>query len=113
MHITADIKLKADLAEIEKMYPVDGLVLKGILTSEIKIDGRYSDSLKLFPKVDAFLTLEKGYIKSKSAPLDMDSIQLNAEIANSTGQLADTRISLNNLTFLLDDEPFGNERNHC
>jgi hypothetical protein len=106
MHIHADIKLMVDLAEIEKIYPVDGLILKGILTSEIKIDGRYSDSLKLFPKADAFITLEKGYIKSKNAPLDMDSIQMNAEIANSTGQLADTRISLNNLTFLLDDEPF-------
>ena len=106
MHINADIKLMADLAEIEKIYPIDGLVLKGLLNSEIKIDGRYSDSLKLFPKVDAFITLEKGYIKSKNAPLDMDSIRLNAEIANSTGQLADTRISLNNLTFLLDNEPF-------
>src|ERR1700756_270166 len=106
MYVTADIKLKADLAEIEKMYPVDGLVLKGILNSEIKVNGRYSDSLKLFPKVDAFLNLEKGYVKSKSSPLDMDSIQLNAEVVNNTGQIADTRVSLNNLTFLLDDEHF-------
>ena len=106
MYVTADIKLKADLAEIEKMYPVDGLVLRGILNSEIKVNGRYSDSLKLFPKVDAFFKLEKGYVKSKSSPLDMDSIQLNAEVINSTGQIADTRVSLNNLTFLLDDEPF-------
>ncbi|HXB39784.1 MAG TPA: AsmA-like C-terminal region-containing protein [Bacteroidia bacterium] len=106
MHVNADIKLTADLAKIEKIYPVDGLVLKGILNSEIKIDGIYSDSLKLLPKVDAFITLEKGYVKSKSALLDMDSIHLNAEISNTTGQLNDTRISLNNLTFLLDDEPF-------
>ena len=106
MYVTADIKLKADLAEIEKIYPIDGLVLKGILTSEIKVNGRYSDSLKMFPKVDAFFNLEKGYVKSKSSPLDMDSIQLNAEVTNATGQIADTRVSLNNLTFLLDDEPF-------
>lgn len=106
MYVTADIKLKADLAEIEKIYPIDGLVLKGILTSEIKVNGKYSDSLKLFPKVDAFFNLEKGYVKSKQSPLDMDSIQLNAEVTNTTGQIADTRVSLNNLTFLLDDEPF-------
>jgi len=106
MHVRADIKLTADLAKIEKIYPVDGLILKGILNSEIKIDGRYSDSLKLFPKVDAFLTLEKGYVKSKNIPFDVDSIHLNAEIFNTTGQLNDTRINLNNLTFLLDDEPF-------
>ncbi len=106
MYVMADIKLKADLAEIEKIYPIDGLVLKGILTSEIKVNGRYSDSLKMFPKVDAFFNLEKGYVKSKSSPLDMDSIQLSAEVTNTTGQIADTRVSLNNLTFLMDDEPF-------
>lgn len=106
LHLNADIKLEADLAQIEKIYPVDGLVLKGLLNSEVKIKGRYNDSLKLFPKVDASLTLENGYVKSKAAPLDMDSIRLDAEVYNSTGQLADTRVSINHMTFLLDDEPF-------
>ena len=106
LQVNADIKLMTDLAEIEKIYPIDGLVLKGILNSEIKINGTYNAAQKQFPKVDAFITLDKGYIKDKAAPLDMDSIILNAEIANNTGQLADTKISLNNLSFLLDDEPF-------
>jgi AsmA protein len=106
MQVSADIKLTADLAHIEKIYPVDGLILKGIVNSDIKIEGRYNDSLKLFPKADVFFALEKGYIKSNKAPVDMDSIHLSAEVTNATGKLADTRISLNNLTFLLDDEPF-------
>lgn len=106
LHINADIKLAADLAAIEKIYPIDGLVLKGLLKSEVKINGRYNDSLKLFPKVDAFITLEKGYVKSKSSPLDMDSIHVNAEVLNDDGHISDTRINLNNMTFLLDDEPF-------
>jgi hypothetical protein len=106
MHINADIKLKADLAEIEKIYPINGLVLKGQLNSEIKINGKYNDSLKHFPKVDAFITLENGYIKSSSTPLYMDSIHINAEMLNEDGHISDTRIKLNNMTFLLDDEPF-------
>ena len=106
IYITSDIKLKADLAEIEKMFPINGLVLKGILNSEIKIDGHFNQEEKLFPKVDAFFTLTNGYVKSKQSPLDMDSIQVNAEVANSTGQLANTHVSLNKLTFLLDNEPF-------
>jgi AsmA protein len=106
MVVNADILLKADLSHLEKIYPIDGIILKGILNSEIKIDGRYNDSLKLFPKADVFIGLEKGYIKSKKMPVEMDSIHLNAEISNSTGKIADTRLSLNNLTFLLDDEPF-------
>jgi AsmA protein len=106
MYITADVKIKADLAQIEKMYPVDSLILKGKLTSEIKVDGRYNDSLKLFPKVDAFVTLERGYIKSMASPLDMDSIHINAEITNDDGKITDTKINLSNMTFLLDGEPF-------
>jgi len=106
LFINADIKLRANLAEIEKFYPIKDLVLKGILNSEIKINGKYNDSLKLFPKVDAFINLKNGYVKSAATPLDMDSIHIDAEIVNTNGQLADTRISLNNVTFLLDDEPF-------
>ncbi|MHB8259290.1 MAG: AsmA family protein [Bacteroidia bacterium] len=106
MQVSADIKLTVDLAHLEKIYPIDGVIVKGIINSEIKIDGRYNDSLKLFPKADVFLTVEKGYIKYKNAPIEMDSIHINAEVTNTTGKIADTRISLNNLTFLLDNEPF-------
>jgi hypothetical protein len=106
IHVNADIKLMANLAEIEKIYPINGLVLKGILNSEIKIDGRYNEAQKLFPNVDAFITLEKGYVKSKDSPLSLDSLHISAELLNSTGKISDTRINLNNMTFLLDEEPF-------
>ncbi|MGZ4100140.1 MAG: hypothetical protein ACXVNM_14735, partial [Bacteroidia bacterium] len=106
MMVKADIKLTANLSHLEKIYPLEGIILKGILNSEIKIDGRFNDSLKLFPKADVFVALEKGFLKSVNAPVEMDSIHLNAEITNTTGNIADTRLSLNNLTFLLDNEPF-------
>ncbi len=106
MHIKADIKLLADLSELEKMYPIDSLVLKGIVKSEIKIDGRYFDSRKLFPKVDASFSISDGYVKSKKYPLEMDSIHINTTVHNATGNVADTKIDLNNITFLLDDELF-------
>ncbi|MBS1636176.1 MAG: AsmA family protein [Bacteroidetes bacterium] len=106
MTVNADILVKADLSHLEQIYPINGVTLKGVLNSEIKIDGRYNDSLKLFPKADVMVNLEKGYVKSKNLPVEMDSIHLNAEITNTTGHLNDTQLSLNNLTFLLDDEPF-------
>ncbi len=105
-YVKADIHLTADLAEIENIYPVNGLVIKGLLNSEIKIDGEYNDSLRLFPKVDAFLVLENAFIKSKNSPLEMDSIHMKAEVTNSTGQMADTKIGIRTITFLLDHEPF-------
>ena len=106
LHLKADIKLLADLSEIEKIYPINGLILKGLIQSEIKINGVYNDSLKLFPKVDAFLTVNKGYLKYRDIPVEADSIHIDAELINKTGQLVDTKINLNNMTFLIDDEPF-------
>lgn len=106
VHLRADIKLKVNLEQLEKMYPIDSLQLKGLLTAEIKVNGHYNHAHKLFPKVDGFITLEKGYVKKNGLPLEMDSIHLNAEVLNNTGELSDTRINLKNMTFLLDEEPF-------
>ena len=106
IQVKADINLLADLSEMEKIYPIDSIVLKGMVKSEIKIDGRYYDSLKLFPKVDASFNITNGYVKSKKYPLEMDSIFVKANIYNATGNVADTKLDLNKITFLLDDEPF-------
>jgi hypothetical protein len=106
MYIKADIKVLADLSEMEKIYPIDSVVLRGIVKSEIKINGRYYDTLKMFPNVDASVELKNGFVQSKKYSLDMDSIYITAGVKNFTGNVADTKIDLNKVTFLLDDEPF-------
>jgi hypothetical protein len=104
--IDTDIKTRINLAELEKMYPVKGLVVKGILFADIKANGIYNDSLKIFPIVDTKIRLDSGYLKDVDFPIPIESIHLNAEIFNSTGQLADTRINLNKITYTVDGEPF-------
>ncbi|MBS1646385.1 MAG: AsmA family protein [Bacteroidetes bacterium] len=104
--IKADIKLKANLSEIEKMYPIKDITLRGMLKSEIKIEGIYNAEKKLFPKTDAFITLEQGYVKSSQSPIDMDSIATKIEVQNPSGNLSDTKVNVSSLTFLLDHEPF-------
>ena len=106
MLITADIKVKADLADIEKMFPIDSLVIRGLLDADIKIKGTYDEEKKTMPFVDANITLNSGYLKYKNSPLEMDSIHFDAEMNDTTGHWQDARIDLHDLSFLLDGEPF-------
>jgi hypothetical protein len=104
--IDSEIKATVDLAKIEKMYPIDGIVLRGLLSADIKAKGTFNRALNRFPIVDAQLTLDRGYIKSKDFPEAMEKIHIDAEAVNTTGNLTDTRIDIHRLDYVLDGEPF-------
>jgi hypothetical protein len=102
----AEIKATLDLAEIEKMYPVNGLTLKGKLSADIKAKGEFNTVKFKSPLIDGQVVLDNGYVKSASYPLAMENIHINAEAVNKTGHIRDTRVDIHQLTYLLDGEPF-------
>ena len=106
MQVSADIKAKLNLEDIEKMYPINGIILKGVLQTEIKAEGTYNQTMKTFPVIDAFFDLKNGYIKDKDYPEPMEQIHCNVEMKNNTGKEEDTQILVNTLTYLLDEDPF-------
>ena len=104
--LDVDVKANVDLAEIEKMYPINGMILKGNLRTDIKAKGDFNTAQNKFPLIDAHVILNDGYVKSARFPVAMEKIQIDAEAVNSTGKLTDTRIDLHRMTYLLDQEPF-------
>jgi len=104
--IRGDIKADIDLADIEKFYPIDSMIIKGDLKVDIKMNGIYNQALKKFPIVDAKINYTNGYVKSKDYPEPMTDIHLIAEAIDSTGTLADGRLNIVQLTYTLEDEPF-------
>jgi len=90
--IRGDIKADIDLADIEKFYPIDSMIIKGDLKVDIKMNGIYNQALKKFPIVDAKINYTNGYVKSKDYPEPMTDIHLIAEAIDSTGTLADGRL---------------------
>ncbi len=104
--IDADIKADIDLAEVEKLYPVKGITLKGKLWTDIKVKGKYAKAAKQFPVIDARLKLESGYIKSSEYAVPMEHIHIDAEVMNKSGNLSDTRIDIHKMTYQLEGEPF-------
>ncbi len=104
--INADLKASLDLADIEKMYPMDSLDLKGMFNLEVKMNGLYDSIAKKFPALDAKMTLTNGYVKTNGYPEPMQNIHLIAEATNKTGKVPDTKLVISKLTYTLEEEPF-------
>jgi AsmA protein len=104
--LKSDIKANLDLADIERMYPIDGLILKGVFNLDVEADGEYSETKKKFPVIDAKMNLINGYLKSKDYPEPLENIHLISEATNKSGDFSSTNLKINKLTYTLEDEPF-------
>lgn len=105
MNVDADVKAKLNLADVSKIYPVEGLLLKGLFALDVKAKGVYNEAEKKMPQVQAGMSLANGYAKSKDFPKPLENISMEANVSNPTGVLNDTKANLENLSFLLDGEP--------
>ena len=103
--LDANVLAKVNLEEITKIFPVEGTQLKGALGVDIKAKGKYSDSLKLMPVVDAAFTIDNGYVKSSEFPLPLEQVFLKASV-RSPGDMVNTIVHLERFQMLLDNEKF-------
>jgi uncharacterized protein involved in outer membrane biogenesis len=97
---------KLNLAELSKMFPLDGLELKGIYTVNAKAKGIYDSIRKIIPAVDANMTLANGYVKSKEFPLPLDEMKVTATVKNTSGKMAETVINVSDFSMMMDGERF-------
>jgi AsmA protein len=104
--INADISANLDLADIEKIYPIKNLTLKGMFDLDVKAKGTYNDSKKIFPAIDAKMNLKNGYLLSGDYSEPVENIHLISEAINKTGNFSDTKLNLQTLTYTLEGEPF-------
>ncbi|MBC7389507.1 MAG: AsmA family protein [Opitutaceae bacterium] len=105
MKLDADVKAKLNLADIQKVYPVDGIDMKGLFALLVNAKGVYNKKEKKMPTVTANMNLTNGYVKSKDFPKPLENLNMSADVANPTGVLNDTKVQLNKLSLLLDGEP--------
>jgi AsmA protein len=104
--IDADIKSDLDLADLERVFPIKGLTVKGNLNTEVKIEGDYDMEKKLFPLVDAKFELKNGYVKSDNYPEPLQDIHLISEVINKTGRIANSQLFVKQFTYTMEGEPF-------
>jgi hypothetical protein len=104
--MNATLAAKLNLAELTKMLPMEGLEMRGTYMVDLKANGVYDSIKKIIPAVDAKMSLANGYVKSSEFPLPIEDLHFSTSIKNTSGKMAETFISVQDLTLLLDGEKF-------
>ena len=104
--VDANITAKLNLAELSKMFPMEGLEMKGNYAINLAAKGVYDSLKKSIPSIDATMSLANGYVKSSDFPLPLQDLAFHSTIKNSSGKMAETFIVVKNLSMMLDNEKF-------
>jgi uncharacterized protein involved in outer membrane biogenesis len=99
-----NIKAALNLAELNKMFPIEGLDMKGSYSIDANANGVYDSLKKIIPKINASMSLSNGYVKSSEFPVPLEDLKFNATVKNSTGKMEETIISVKDFGMLLDGE---------
>ncbi len=99
-----NVKARLDLAELGKMFPMEGMEMKGIYSVNASAKGVYDSLKKTIPIVDVSMSLVDGYVKASQFPLPLQDLKMNATVKNTSGKMAETVIAVNDFSMMLDGE---------
>lgn len=105
-NIDATLAAKLNLAELNKMFPMEGLAMKGNYSLNLKANGIYDSLKKTIPAIDANMSLANGYIKSSDFPIPLEDMRFAANIKNTSGKMAETVIRVNDFNMVMEGEKF-------
>jgi AsmA protein len=100
------IKGILNLADIQKIYPMDSVTLSGLLQFDIQNTGKYAPDHHVFPKTNARFSLKNGYVQTKyyPHPIEKINIEINAVDRNSDLNSLDCSVEPASLSF--EGKPF-------
>ena len=101
-----NLKAKLNLAELNKMFPMEGLEMKGTYSVDASAKGVYDSIKKIIPTVNASMSLTDGYVKSAEFPLPLQDLKFQSTIKNTSGKMAETFITVSDFSMLMDGEKF-------
>jgi uncharacterized protein involved in outer membrane biogenesis len=104
--MAAALKATLNLAELNKMFPMEGLEMKGTFSVDAKADGVYDSIKKIIPAVDVAMALKDGYVKSTEFPAPLEELAMTATVKNTSGKMAETFINVPNFSMMLEGERF-------
>lgn len=101
--INAQASAKLNLEDLNKVFPIQDLKLKGIFDLKAEAKGVYTNTQ--IPVIQVNTKLVNGFAQSTQYPKPLEKINLQAELKNPTGKYADTKIRISKLQMQLDGEP--------
>ncbi|MBT1685279.1 AsmA family protein [Dawidia soli] len=105
-NVDATVSARFNLAELNKMFPMQGLDMKGSYALNLNAKGVYDSLKKTIPAIDATMSLADGFVKSADFPMPLEDLHFQSTIKNTSGKMAETFITVKDLSLLLDGERF-------
>jgi len=101
-----NINASLNLAELNKMFPMEGLDMKGAFVINASAKGVYDSIKKIMPAISATMSLSNGYVKSSEFPLPLEDLRFSSSVQNTSGKMAETLITVKDFGMLMDGEKF-------
>ena len=101
-----NINASLNLAELNKMFPMEGLDMKGAFVINASAKGVYDSIKKIMPAINATMSLSNGYVKSSEFPLPLEDLRFSSSVQNTSGKMAETLITVKDFGMLMDGEKF-------
>lgn len=102
----AEVQAKLNLTELSKMFPMNGMEMKGTFTANAKAKGVYDSIKKIIPAVDVAMALDNGYVKASQFPLPLENLHFTSSIKNASGKMAETVINVKDFSMMMEGEKF-------
>ncbi len=112
VHASADfpmdirIKGSVNLADIQKIYPLDSLSLSGLLQFDIQDIGKYAPDHHIFPKTNASFSLKDGFIQTKYYPHPIEKINIDVSAVDKNSDLQSLEFSVDPASMVFEGKPF-------
>ncbi|WPP48041.1 AsmA family protein [Catalinimonas niigatensis] len=104
-YIEAMAKAQLDLGELNRMFPMDSLSMKGKFDIDLNAKGTYDSTTNTIPQVNLAMAMQNGFVQSGEYP-PLESINFTSSVINESGNLAQTVVRLNDFDMQLAGEPF-------
>ena len=102
--VDADVSARLDLTELNKMFPMEGLEMRGNYSLALQAKGVYDSLKKTIPTMNANMSLADGYVKSADFPIPMDEMRFTSSVKNTSGKMEDTFVRVDGFSMLMDGE---------
>lgn len=102
--VDAEVKGKLKLDEVSDYYPIEDLVLKGLLSVDAKMKGNVNPDLQQIPQTNVQINIANGYVKSGDYPA-IEKLTL-ISTAFAEGDMNSLKANVQELDIMLDGQHF-------
>ncbi len=104
--MNADVKASLNLGELNTMFPMDGLDMKGTFNINLQASGIYDSIKQIIPTITGSMGMQNGYIKYTDFPQALENMKFTSTIECKSGKMEDFALAVNDFSVKMGEDQF-------